>query len=222
VSQNRRERKQSVLVNVILDKSGSMASKTNDVIEGFNAYVIGLGKEDQVNYLFSLTLFDTQVAYRHVAIPLPEVKKLDTKSYQPGGNTALNDAIGITVRKVEADQFKVDKVVTVIMTDGEENSSREWTHAAVRGLIEQKEKEGNWTFVFLGAGLDAWHQGRSYGVQAANVAQYSSKQYQDALAAMAVGTNRFSASRSQQSSHFFGSLSKENMRKAGLRQEKSD
>jgi hypothetical protein len=197
-----------------------MASKTNDVIEGFNAYIAGLGKEDQVNYLFSLTLFDTQVAYRHVAIPLPEVKKLDSRSYQPGGNTALNDAIGITVRKVEADQPKVDKVVTVIMTDGEENSSREWTHDAVRGLIEQKEKEGSWTFVFLGAGLDAWHQGRSYGVQAANVAQYRAEQYRDAFDAVALSTNLLSSSPKRQSGNFFASLSKEIMRKAGLRQEK--
>jgi len=221
VSQKHRERKQDVLVNVILDKSGSMASKTTDVIGGFNAYIAGLGKEDQVNYLFSLTLFDTQVAYRHVAIPLPDVKKLDSKSYQPGGNTALNDAIGITVRKVEADQPKVDKVVTVIMTDGEENSSREWTHDAVRGLIEQKESEGAWTFVFLGAGLDAWHQGRSYGVQAANVAQYRADQYRDAFAAVAFSTNVMSSSPKRQSGNFFASLSKEIMRKAGLRQEKS-
>ena len=96
---------------------GPMASKTNDVIGGFNAYIAGLSEEDQVNYLFSLTLFDTQVAYRHVAIPLSEVAKLNSKSYQPEGNTALNDAIGITVRKVEADQPKVDKVVTVIMRE---------------------------------------------------------------------------------------------------------
>ena len=221
MSQNHRERKQDVLVNVILDKSGSMASKTNDVIEGFNAYIAGLGKEDQANYLFSLTLFDTQVAYRHVAIPLPEVKELDAKSYQPGGMTALNDAIGITVRKVEADQPKVDKVVTVIMTDGEENSSREWTQDAVRGLIEQKEKEGSWTFVFLGAGLDTWHQGRSYGVQAANVARYNSDQYREAFAAITFGTNALSSSPRRQSGNFFAFLSKEFMRKAGLRQQKS-
>jgi uncharacterized protein YegL len=199
-----------------------MASKTTDVIGGFNAYIAGLGQEDQVNYLFSLTLFDTQVAYRHVAIPLSDVKQLDSKSYRPEGNTALNDAIGITVRKVEADQPKVDKVVTVIMTDGEENSSREWTHAAVKSLIEQKEKEGNWTFVFLGAGLDAWDQGRSYGVQMANVAQYSADQYRGAFAIMAAGTNAFSSSPMRRSLRFFTSQSKEALRKAGLQQEKSE
>jgi uncharacterized protein YegL len=206
---------------VILDKSGSMASKTNDVIGGFNAYIAGLGQEDQVNYRFSLTLFDTEVVYRHVAVPLAKVGKLDIKSYRPEGSTALNDAIGITVRKVEADHPKVDKVVTVIMTDGEENSSREWTHDAVRSLIEQKEKEGNWTFVFLGAGLDAWRQGRGYGVQFANVAMYTPDRYREAFAAVADSTNVFSSSPKRQSPSFFTSLSKEVMRKAGLRQEKS-
>jgi uncharacterized protein YegL len=191
------------------------------VIGGFNAYIAGLGEEDQVNYLFSLTLFDTQVAYRHVALPLSQVKKLDSTSYRPEGNTALNDAIGITVRKIEADQPKVDKVVTVIMTDGEENSSREWTHDAVKALIEQKEKEGNWTFVFLGAGLDAWHQGKSYGVQSANVAQYNPDQYLSAFAAIADSTNMLSSSPKRQSGNFFAALSKEVMRKAGLKQTKS-
>ena len=124
-----------------------------------------------------VNLFDTQVAYRHVAIPLAKVRKLDAKSYLPGGNTALNDAIGITVRKIDADRPRVDKVVTVIMTDGEENSSREWTHDAVKALISQKESEGTWTFVFLGASPEAWDQGRGYGIPAANVAQYDVNHY---------------------------------------------
>jgi uncharacterized protein YegL len=211
------KQKQRVLVNVILDKSGSMASKLNDVIEGFNAYIDGLAKEDQVDYLFSLTLFDTLVAYRHVAIPLPDVKKLDPKSYVPGGNTALNDAIGITVRKVEADKPQVDKVITVIMTDGEENSSREWTLDAVKALIEQKEKEGVWTFVFLGAAPDAWAQGMSYGIPAGNVAKYDIDRYQNAFVGAALGTNAFAASRIRLSKNLFSSVSKAVLEKAGIR-----
>lgn len=209
--------KQRVLVNVILDKSGSMASKQNDVIHGFNAYVDGLDKEDKVDYLFSLTLFDTQVAYRDVALPLAQIKKLDDRSYVPGGNTALNDAIGITVRKVDAERPEVDKIVTVIMTDGEENSSREWTHDAVRALIDQKEKEGNWTFVFLGAAPDAWDQGKSLGIAAANVARYDASHYRDVFACAAVGTNALSASAARRSSSLFASISKAVLEKAGLR-----
>ena len=209
--------KQRVLVNVILDKSGSMASKQNDVIHGFNAYVDGLDKEDKVDYLFSLTLFDTQVAYRDVALPLAQIKKLDDRSYVPGGNTALNDAIGITVRKVDAERPQVDKIVTVIMTDGEENSSREWTLDAVRALIDQKEKEGNWTFVFLGAAPDAWDQGKSLGIAAANVARYDASHYRDVFACAAVGTNALSASAARRSGNLFASISKAALEKAGLR-----
>ncbi len=210
--------KQRVLVNVILDKSGSMASKLKDVIEGFNAYLDGLAQEDKVEYLFSLTLFDTQVAYRHVAIPLAQVPKLDAKSYQPGGNTALNDAIGITVRKIDADAPQVDKVVTVIMTDGEENSSREWTLDAVKALIGQKESEGTWTFIFLGAAPDAWGQGRAYGIPAANVASYDVNNYREVLACTAKGTNLFASSPAPKSTNLFVSFSKAVLEKAGLRQ----
>jgi hypothetical protein len=194
-----------------------MASKQNDVIHGFNAYVDGLDKEDKVDYLFSLTLFDTQVAYRDVALPLTQIKKLDDRSYVPGGNTALNDAIGITVRKVDAERPQVDKIVTVIMTDGEENSSREWTLDAVRALIDQKEKEGNWTFVFLGAAPDAWDQGKSLGIAAANVARYDASHYRDVFACAAVGTNALSASAARRSSNYFASISKAALEKAGLR-----
>jgi uncharacterized protein YegL len=219
VHQQPLKQKQRVLVNVILDKSGSMASKLNDVIEGFNAYVNGLSKEDKVDYLFSLTLFDTMVAYRDVAIPLGSVRKLDPQTYVPGGNTALNDAIGITVRKVQDDKPQVDKVITVIMTDGEENSSREWTHDAVKSLIEQKEKEGVWTFVFLGAAPDAWVQGRSYGIPMGNVAQYSTNQYRDAFVATAAAVNIAAAGTKAQSANLFSSLSKKVLEKAGIRQQ---
>lgn len=218
MQQHPQSQKQRVLVNVILDKSGSMASKLNDVIEGFNAYIDGLAREPKVDYLFSLTLFDTVVVYRDVAIPLSNVQKLDVRTYLPGGNTALNDAIGITVRKVDADNLQVDKVVTVIMTDGEENSSREWSHDAVKALIEQKEKDGVWTFVFLGAAPDAWVQGRSYGIAAANVAQYSADQYRDVFRVTAAATNQVAASPMRQSANLFASLSKAVLKKAGLRQ----
>jgi uncharacterized protein YegL len=195
-----------------------MASKLKDVIEGFNAYLDGLAQEDKVEYLFSLTLFDTQVAYRHVAIPLSQVHKLDTKSYEPGGNTALNDAIGITVRKIDADRAQVDKVVTVIMTDGEENSSREWTLDAVKALIGQKESEGTWTFIFLGAAPDAWDQGRAYGIPLANVASYDVNKYRDAFACTAAGTNDLAASTKLKSTNLLGFVSKVILEKAGLRQ----
>ena len=195
------DRKQRVLVNVILDKSGSMSTKVKDVIGGFNLYLDELAKEPAVDYGFSLTLFDTVVEMKYKAVPLAKVSKLDDTNYRPNGNTALFDAIGNTVQTVSTDGF--DKTITVIMTDGEENSSREWTLEAIRKLIQSKEAAGNWTFVFLGANLDAFAQGANLGVPMANSVRYDPGNYWDVYATLSRRTNSVSAALAKVSKDFF-------------------
>jgi uncharacterized protein YegL len=193
--------KQRVLVNVILDKSGSMSAKVQDVIGGFNLYLDELAKEPAVDYGFSLTLFDTVAKMEYRALPLREVAKLDEKTYRPSGNTALLDAIGNTVQTVSTDGF--DKIITIIMTDGEENSSREWTLQAIRELIRNKEAAGNWTFVFLGANLDAFAQGAGLGVPMPNAARYDPANYRGVYASLAKSTNALSAGAARAAGDFF-------------------
>jgi uncharacterized protein YegL len=193
--------KQRVLVNFILDKSGSMSSKVEDVIGGFNLYVDELAKEPAVHYGLSLTLFDTVLQMKYKAVPLGKVAKLDETTYRPSGNTSLLDAIGNTVQTTDAKSF--DKVLTVIMTDGEENSSREWTLQAIRELIKKKETADNWTFVFLGANLDAFEQGAKLGVSMANSVQYDPANYRGVYASLAASTNAFSAGPSKAKAGFF-------------------
>jgi uncharacterized protein YegL len=193
--------KQRVLVNVILDKSGSMSTKVKDVIGGFNLYLDELAKEPAVDYGFSLTLFDTVVEMKYKAVPLAKVAKLDDTIFRPSGNTALFDAIGNTVQTVSTDGF--DKTITVIMTDGEENSSREWTMPAIRELIRSKESAGNWTFVFLGANLDAFAQGACLGVPMANAVRYDPADYRGVYASLAKSTNLFSTSAAKAVVGFF-------------------
>ena len=193
--------KQRVLVSVILDKSGSMSTKVQDVIGGFNLYLDELAKEPAVDYGFSLTLFDTVVEMKYKAVPLAKVAKLDDASYRPSGNTALLDAIGNTVQTASTDGF--DKTIAVIMTDGEENSSREWTLHAIRELIKSKEAAGNWTFVFLGANLDAFAQGASLGVPMANAVRYDPANYRGVYASLSKSTNLFSAAPERMAGDFF-------------------
>ena len=194
-------RKRRVLVNVILDKSGSMSTKVQDVIGGFNLYLDELAKESAVDYGFSLTLFDTVVEMKYKAVPLAKVAKLDDATYRPSGNTALLDAIGNTIQTVSTDGF--DKTITVIMTDGEENSSREWTLQPIRELIRSKEAAGNWTFVFLGANLDAFAQGASLGVPMANSVRYDPANYRGVYSSLAKSTNLFSADAAKAAVGFF-------------------
>ncbi len=198
---NASDTKQRVLVNVILDKSGSMGTKVKDVIGGFNLYLDELAKEQAVTYGFTLTLFDTVVAVKYRAVPLSAVERLDDSSYRPSGNTALLDAIGETVQTLSTDGY--DKIITVIMTDGEENSSREWTLQGIRELINKKESAGNWTFVFLGANLDAFSQGMSLGIPQANAVRYDTGRYKDVLSYLARMTNTFSAAPEKVAGNFF-------------------
>jgi uncharacterized protein YegL len=169
-----------------------MASVLNDTIGGFNTYISALKKEAGIDYLFSLTLFDTVIQNRYVAEPIAKIPELSTKNYIPDGGTALYDAIGCTVRNVDRNKPDAEKILTVIMTDGEENSSREWNLSGIQALIKQKEDEGNWTFVFLGAQPDAWAVGQQMGVAAKNMAQYDPVRSTGTFAAMASATNAYS------------------------------
>ena len=178
-----------------------MSAKVQDVIGGFNLYLDELTKEPAVDYGFSLTLFDTVVEMKHKAVPLAKVAKLDDKTYRPSGNTALYDALGNTVQTVNTDGF--DKIITVIMTDGEENSSHEWTMQGIRELIRCKEAAGNWTFVFLGANLDAFAQGTNLGVPVANSVRYDPANYRGVYASLAQNTNMFSAGAARSEGDFF-------------------
>jgi uncharacterized protein YegL len=194
--------RQRVLVNVILDKSGSMNTKVQDVIGGFNLYISELAKEPAVEYGFTLTLFDTAVAMKYNSVPLEKVAKLDESSYRPSGNTALLDAIGNTAQTVNTDGF--DKIITVIMTDGEENSSREWTLQGIRELVRSKESLGNWTFVFLGANLDAFTQGANLGVARPNAVRYDADNFFAVYDSLARRTNAMSSGPKRSDCDFFG------------------
>lgn len=186
-----------VLVNFILDKSGSMADVVDETISGVNTYVDKLKKDKKVRYLFTLTLFDTaSVDMPYVAVPIGQVMPLTRDNYFPGAMTPLYDAVGNTVALVEKNgQTKnTASVLTVIMTDGYENASHEWTKEKIQKLIKDKEATGKWTFVFLGATLDAMVVGAALGTQPGNTAHYSSAHTAATVNAMAGATMCYAAS----------------------------
>ncbi len=148
----------AVFINFVLDKSGSMYSIRDDTIGGFNQFFQEqresgdrLGQKTKM----SLTLFDTRYDVRYVAEDVAGVQALDDESYIPGGNTALYDAIGFSVRALEK-LAPEGKVLFVILTDGHENSSRDWNRKSIFKLIEEKREKNGWEFVFLGADQDAY------------------------------------------------------------------
>lgn len=161
----------------ILDKSGSMGGLETDTIGGFNSM---LAKQRAVKgeCLITTVLFDHHDQLLHDRIEIKAVSPISEKEYQVGGNTALLDAIGKTIQKIKTAQkhtapdYQAEKVMFVIITDGEENASREFSSDRIKAQIEQQKQDDGWEFVFLGANIDAIETARRFGIGADRAADY--------------------------------------------------
>jgi len=167
-----------IYVNFVLDETGSMEICRDATISGFNEFLQGMRgdqKDDDQEVRFTLTKFNSiRVEVVHDAVPLSEVKELTPNSYRPQELTPLYDAIMTTIHATEhaiEGQENVS-VLCSIMTDGEENHSREHTREDVFKAIEKKTAEG-WTFTYLAADQDAWAVGRSMGISQGNTMDYT-------------------------------------------------
>ena len=152
----------------ILDKSGSMAGLESDTIGGFNT-LIAKQKKEIGEVIVTTVLFDTYYTIVHNRIPLQAVKPLSEKEYSVGGLTALLDAVGTTIDlihvNIEKGEYKeYPSVMVVIITDGMENSSTNYTLPMVKKNIEYNKEMYNWEFIFLGANIDAFQAAQSLGI----------------------------------------------------------
>src|SRR5437867_4552427 len=132
-----------------------MGPKSADVVGGFNRFLDDQKKGPGVARVI-LTQFNTEVTPPTPAVPIHEVLPLTPSTYTPGGNTALLDAIAQTVGRADAEARHDERILCLIITDGEENSSRETTVEQVKKMIRDREARGNWTFAYLGAAPDRW------------------------------------------------------------------
>lgn len=162
-------------IEFLLDETGSMWSIKDATIGGFNEYVSSQ-RNQAGECLFTLTKFDTTgVREQYADRPIQSVAFLDDTNYRPGAGTNLYDAIGIRIKAMEdriANYPANTSILFIIMTDGEDQSSREHTPESVKALIQSKQEAG-WTFVFLGANQDAWSVGQSFGMSKSNTMTYA-------------------------------------------------
>ena len=161
----------------ILDKSGSLGGLERDTIGGYNSM---LAKQQAVEGECRITtvLFDNNYELLHDRIDLRAVSPITEREYQVGGTTALLDAIGRTIHKINnaqlhtAQEYRAEKVMFVIITDGEENSSREYSAEKVKALIEEQKKKYGWEFIFLGANIDAVQTAGNLGIKPNRAVEY--------------------------------------------------
>ena len=162
-----------LIINFVLDGSGSMASRKDATISAVNEYIksqqISKQAQRKGQIYLTLTTFSDKSRLLYSCKEISEVPELNGEAYITEGWTALNDAVGSTINSVSEAIKNWDQkpaIVTVILTDGQENSSREFSTAQVKKLIEDKQKEG-WVFIFLAEGLNVETVGASMGIKKA-------------------------------------------------------
>ena len=160
----------------ILDRSGSMGGLESDTIGGFNS-VIEKQKKIEGAARVTTVLFDDKVELLHDRVDLATIAPMTSKDYFVRGCTALLDAVGSTVKRINKTQKasaegRPDHTIVVIITDGMENASRQFTFDQVRKLIERRESKNGWEFMFMGANMDAIAAAGSIGIHADRAATF--------------------------------------------------
>ena len=181
-------------IHMLLDRTGSMLDVKQETINGVNLF-IDQQKKEKGEATFSLVQFDSQDPYEVLQdwVDIKKAKSLNEDTYNPRAMTPLLDAVGKAIRDVEAKiankrTKKPDKIVMVIITDGQENHSREFNREGIKKLIEEKEA-ADWRFVFIGADLDAFGEAGAFGLNcSANNVMSASKSAQG-MACMFLSTS---------------------------------
>lgn len=149
----------------IMDRSGSMIGFSEDTIGGFNSFIEKEKEKDITTYVTTI-LFDNDYEILYERKEINKVEKLTEKEYWPRGSTALLDAIGKTITSFER---KIDgKALVVIMTDGYENASVEFSKKQIKEMIDKHD----WEFIYLGAEIDSYSEASQFGFSKSRIANY--------------------------------------------------
>lgn len=186
----------------ILDRSGSMKDLEKDTIGGYNSY-LEKQKREEGEALVTTVLFDHYYELLHDRVDINNVQLLTEKEYYARGMTALLDAVGKTISDIEHKQHispedeKPEKTIVVIITDGMENSSFEYSYKSVKKMIETQQEKNSWEFIFLGANIDAVEVGGSLGIRAERAVNYfaDAKGTAENFEALCFATSEFRSSK---------------------------
>jgi len=165
----------------LLDRSGSMQKVQGDTIGGFNTFV---EEQKKVPGEATLTLvqFSDKCETTYADVPLAHVAHLTPETYRPGGWTALNDALAKTITEAgeklsaKMEHERPSKVIVLILTDGEENSSKLFVGPTgltkLSAMVNHQKEKYSWEFVFVGANINAFATADTYGIDRGHAINY--------------------------------------------------
>lgn len=200
------QKAQSILINLILDRSGSMGVVQDATIKAVNEF-IKEQKDVPGEAKVSMYLFDDEYDVVYKNRPIKQIQKLNTESYVPRGMTALYDAVAKTVATVKEDLKgnRPDKVLFVIVTDGEENASKEISsHKEINKIVTDARKKSKFEFLYLGADQDAWNIGRDLGI--CNTFNFAQDNVGESIMYTSAMTKAYRASAQPTTDSFYGDV----------------
>ena len=203
------------IIHILVDASGSMLGITDATIEGVNSFISKQREDKEGTVLVTLTMFDSEfdmeaggargwnspqklrLVRPYEVLVLGDVPVLDREVYKADGGTPLRDGLGHSIQHtdgiLERVKTKNPDVLFLVVTDGGENTSQEFTAPHIKEMIEQREKQG-WTFVYMGADHDSWAETANLGFQYSNVRNYAKADVaEDAFGNLAVATTAYRA-----------------------------
>lgn len=179
-------------ITMVIDRSGSMSSIRTDAEGGINTFVDSQ-KSEPGEALLTLVQFDTEYEFVHKGLPINSAPPF---KLVPRGSTALLDAVGRAITETGARLSAIEEaqrpglVVFVIVTDGAENASQEFSRDKIRQMIEHQQSVYNWQFTFLAANQDAFAEAASMGIAQAGTANFAGENVVMAYAATAKKMSR--------------------------------
>lgn len=160
----------------VIDESGSMYDSKADIIGGFNNLIEEQRKVEDGECIVSVYRFASSVSKDFIGKPLDEISGLE---YNPGGGTAMNDGIGTAIHEIGVWLNDMDeserpaKNMIIIMTDGQENMSCEYTLTQVKEMIKHQEEKYNWSFVYMGSDVSSLDDAKALGISLMSVSSKS-------------------------------------------------
>lgn len=212
---------ENTLVTFVLDESGSMEPTRDETISGFNEYVETLQTDKKSTLLRLLSFNSIGINGVYNFEDIQHVKPMDRRLYRPQAGTPLYDSIAQGI--LDTDTFLESSdhetnVMFTIMTDGLENSSREFNFMDITKMVEQREAQG-WIFTFLGANQNAWQEGRKFGIKGKYASGYEASNPKEAFQVMARSTLRAKAGwkNVQKASHFYTEDERKRLRRKKIK-----
>jgi uncharacterized protein YegL len=180
-----------VAIALVVDRSGSMESVRDDTIGGINTFIQKHKEDKNGEIRVTIAQFDNEYKVVKDFVEIGEIKKFSRNNFRPRNSTALLDAIGKTVDDLGVklasmkEEERPSKVIVGIITDGQENSSREYNVDDIRSRISHQQEVYSWEFIFMGADLNSVDVASSYGFNPSTCMAYDKRNIAKAFTTMA-------------------------------------